>query len=413
MLPYSPLCDTDLRAYLAFLYSHCSRDGKLSELGGEVGGSGGIGKDSGGSNGVGDSAARVFLGICGAVEGPEGGLALDVAADYVRGGVCGLVGCGRTGGSGADVRMAGDDVVDSRCRLVGGNRFGYVGQVDGSGDCGRGETSQAGWQSVDSSQVGVPKWTRKKEKKMHRERCRKERRRCEKLTSVCQDGSVVDSDSGSREKSVGVDEVDSGEVPEWRRKGKKKSLEVRRREERLRLSKFAGCDEAVRKELLESQAKRYIAENNTAVVKAEEQARRVSAGLKAGVPERNVEVQRLQLDKRMNKFAEEYMKDDDGVSRVKTVLSEGLEDIIAVPVMSEGSSVSPDSSISVAQVNKMIKLIHGQASENEELRKAMGKLGIDDSGIASATSVEPVLTGYGFFPAEDDLAHQLEFYSDY
>jgi len=263
--------------------------------------------------------------------------------------------------------------------------------------------------------------TMKQKKKKKRELERKKRREAEwaAFESTRVAGETV-VESSCVESVVGA--VDCSEssgvsvpVPEWRRKRGKvdECSEFRRREDRMRLSKFAGCSKEVRDELLETQAKRYIEENKAAVFKSQEQSRRIAAGLKAGVPERNVEVQRLQLDKRMNKFAEEYMKDDDGVSRVKTVLSEGLEDIIAVPVMSEGSSVSPDSSISVAQVNKMIKLIHGQASENEELRKAMGKLGIDDSGIASATLAEPALTGYGFFPAEDDLAHQLEFYSDY
>jgi len=310
---------------------------------------------------------------------------------------------------------------------------GTVESGVGVGSGGRGglSVSPASCSGVVSDVSGVK--SNRQRKKEERERRRKERRRQEKLKDgeeVCVADSVGEVMEGHRE--VGSQDG----IPEWRRRGsvssvkssergkfvsfeqgrkggRFKSAEVRRREERMRLSKFAGCDESVKKELLESQAKRYIAENNAAVVKANEQARRVTAVLKAGVPERNVEVQRLQLDKRMNKLAEEYMKDDDGVSRVKTVLSEGLEDVIAVPVMAEGSSVSPDSSISVAQLNKMIKLIHGQASENEELRKAMGKLGIDDSGIASATSAEPVLSGYGFFPAEDDLAHQLEFYSDY
>jgi len=216
-----------------------------------------------------------------------------------------------------------------------------------------------------SSGVSVtPRW---REKKNEREKRRKERRRkeCEEVVPEVKVGIEVP------EKVVET-------VPEWRRKG---ARVFEARKERGQLSKFQDCEESVRKSLVETQAKRYIAENEAAVVRAksqalkmEEESRRVAARLKAGVTEQYVELQRLNLNEKMAKHAAAFYGEQ-GIGFAETVISEGLSSVLSVP--SSGSEcVSPDSSVSVAMVKKMEKVIKDQSVKVAELERKLMRCGV-------------------------------------
>jgi len=368
MLPYSPLCDTDLRAYLAFLYSSCGGNGKLFDVGREVCGVVGVGENCGGGDGVGDVVARVFLGICGTVRHDARCVGLDAAFGDVSGGVGGIVDSCGSNDTGSNVGLAGDDVVGPRSGMGSGDSAGHVGQADRGKETGE----KCCTESVDTVEVEEPRW---KKKKREREVERKRRRAEEKAAS-----SVGSSDA-SHGSGVGVDggqKVGDCEVPEWRRK---RNGVFAVRKERAQLSKFQDCDEDVRKSLVETQAKRYIAENEAAVVRArnqvlkmEEDSRRVTARLKTGVTEQNVELQRLNLNAKLATHAAAFYKEQ-GVGFAETVISEGLSSVLSVP-SSDSECVSPDSSVSVAMVKKMERVIKDQSVKVAELERKLLKVGV-------------------------------------
>jgi len=276
-------------------------------------------------------------------------------------------------GDGDNGSVSGVTVVDSGVEL---------GLGSGS-ECGRnGDASVSGGSGVDVSNgldggvdaLGVdsgcvePRW---RVKKRERELRRKARRVAEKK------GSEVVNEVSSAESGIKV-------VPEWRRKGTcvpraSRVFEVRK--ERAQLSKFRDCEEGVRKSLVDTQAKRYIAENEAAVVRAknqvlkmEEDSRRVAARLKTGVTEQNVELQRLNLNAKLAVHAAAFYKEH-GVGFAETVASEGLSSVLSVP-SSDGGCVSPDSSVSVAMVKKMERIIKDQSVKVAELERKLLKCGI-------------------------------------
>jgi len=174
-------------------------------------------------------------------------------------------------------------------------------------------------------------------------------------------------------------DVDDKKVPEWRKKrsGSESSFDGGRR-----ASKFQSCEESVRKSLVDTQAQRYIAENEAAVIRAknqvlrmEEDSRRVAARLKTGVTEQNVELQRLKLNEKMKVHAAAFYEEH-GIGFAETVVTEGLDSVFSVPSSGSGC-VSPDSSVSVVMVKKMEMIIKSQAAKVTELEKKLMRCGVE------------------------------------
>jgi len=144
-------------------------------------------------------------------------------------------------------------------------------------------------------------------------------------------------------------------VPEWRRNGAGVGFHK---------GVFSECSQDTQLALRESRARMLIAKNEAAVVEAEERARKTAAMLKSRMIEENVEKERLELEKKMK-----VLRDSAAMPQgyCETVLS-----ALATPSLSDGT-ISPDSSISSAEVHKKDEAIKMLVNQCDEQRKESEK----------------------------------------
>jgi len=164
-----------------------------------------------------------------------------------------------------------------------------------------------------------------------------------------------------RERKVNEDES----VPEWRRKDARASVHK---------GAFADCSDEVQKRLRESRAEMLVAKNRAAVVQAEHERQRTEARLQARVIEQEVECARLRGVAEYEKLAETHNKKFPG-GYTETLLSVGLKTMsdADMPSLTSGS-VSPDSSISVAELKRKNDALIAMTAKIAELElKVMKK----------------------------------------
>jgi len=145
------------------------------------------------------------------------------------------------------------------------------------------------------------------------------------------------------------------EVPEWRRKAPR-ALEHK--------GFFSGCARDVQEELVNTRAKMLSERNRAETAKVKLERVRAEARVKSRVVELEVDAQRMKLDAERKKAVEARLKELPA-GFAETLVSVGVQS--SVPSLESGS-VSPDSSISVAEVERMEKAIETLTSTLTELR---------------------------------------------
>jgi len=111
-----------------------------------------------------------------------------------------------------------------------------------------------------------------------------------------------------------------------------------------------------------------VAKNKAAAVKAEADMKVTQAKMESRVFELKVEAERLKLDETREKSVKALLDSlPEGYSSAAASFG------VSVPSLSDGGSVSPRSSISVAEVNKMEKLIAQLTARVAELIGEQGK----------------------------------------
>lgn len=133
---------------------------------------------------------------------------------------------------------------------------------------------------------------------------------------------------------------------------------------------FSSCSEVVQQELVDTRARMLVARNRAAEVKAEADRRRLEAQLGSQSIESEVEVRRLRMEKEYVGLAQSK-HDAMSVGFAETVVSSGLQSVISVPSLDGSGSVSPDSSVSVAMVKRMEGVISCLSAKLEESQKEL------------------------------------------
>lgn len=237
-------------------------------------------------------------------------------------------------------RFGSSERVVSGTGFVPAEQVGVVGRAavlgkvgDTRSDCvEKGEgTELSGSESKSGASLFGPNWERN---------CERRRKKKENKKRKHTERFVVGSGSKVEERGVNG-EAGFEAVPEWRRKDVRATYHK---------GAFADCSEVVQRKLRDSRALMLVAKNEAAVVEAEHRRRTVEARLKSRMVEEEVEKKRLVLAAENQKLLEAKLaKLPAGYA--KTLCSMGLESIVGTPSLSSGS-VSPDSSISVAELKR-------------------------------------------------------------
>jgi len=145
-------------------------------------------------------------------------------------------------------------------------------------------------------------------------------------------------------------------------------------------SVFSQCSEETQRELRESRARRYVAENQL----AEERAVASRASLKRDdatrFGETKFELARQRTELKLRALQEKRLGVRDG-GWAETVYSEGVAGVASVPLVSSGS-VSPNSSISVAEEVKLRELCEVLTVRVKELELKLGAASaVKDAGV--------------------------------
>lgn len=193
-----------------------------------------------------------------------------------------------------------------------------------------------------------------------RNRLRREKRRNKQSAS---EGGAFGADSAqqSAKQAVG-EEVENDEdcVPDWRRKNPGGAVHK---------GVFSECSDEIQKSLCETRAKMLIAKNKAVAAEAEARTRQAEARLQSRMLEEEVERSRLEHEKKLNSLRKEL---DPPQGFPESIIS-----ALETPSLSDGG-ISPDSSISVAEVHakdRAIRLLISQCTtKNEEMEKLKAKL---------------------------------------
>lgn len=219
---------------------------------------------------------------------------------------------------------------------------------DGTDVCAQRPTC---WQDA-SANVAVGKNNR-------RNRRRRDNRKTKQSASVV-DESEADSVPCETGRSAGAGGQTSESVPEWRRKDARAAVHK---------GVFSECPVSVQESLRNSRAEMLVAKNEAAAVEARARTRQFEAKLKSRMIEEEVERARLEHEKKIKALREE--------TSVPRGFAETVVSALETPSLSNGS-VSPDSSISVAEVHKKdraIRLLITQCTEkNTELDKLKARI---------------------------------------
>jgi len=194
-------------------------------------------------------------------------------------------------------------------------------------------------------------------KNNRRNRLRREKRRTKQSTS---DEDATEVNSVQHDASGVAGRSEQAVVPEWRRRDPSASFHK---------GVFSGCPSTVQDSLRDSRAEMLIAKNKTAAAEAEAKRRQVEAKLKSRLLEEEVERSRLEHEKKMKVLRAEGAAPQGFAETIVTALE--------TPSLSDGS-ISPDSSISVAEVHakdRAIRLLISQCTEkNSELEKLKARI---------------------------------------
>jgi len=189
-------------------------------------------------------------------------------------------------------------------------------------------------------------------KNNRRNRRRRDNRKTKQSVSVVGE-SEADSVQGEADRSVGDSNQTSNVVPEWRRKDARGAFHK---------GAFSECPVDVQESLRDSRAAMLVAKNQAAAAEARARARQFDARLKSRLIEEEVERNRLEHEKKMKALRDEASSPQGFAETVVSALE--------TPSLSDGS-VSPDSSISVAEVHnkdRAIRLLISQCTKkNTEL----------------------------------------------
>lgn len=331
---YSPLCDGDSVAFREYCVLYREYLCATRDVGCRVDvGCGG--RVHGGALGyVGDSG--VGRAIAGASHVDAGGVRAECSSGVdVEGGVAGVGrsrevdGCVAQGGA----RGCGDDF--------------KRGGLHGSEDSGKDAGSRVGAEVVGGADgsviVGGSPVVIGKEKGKHYEKNKAKRVRAKQLKVQALGVRTESADGG------GVSTVKPDGELDWRQKG---GVGVHR-------GVFSGCSEETQVGLRESRARMLIARNNAAAVDAEKQQRFSEAKLKSRMIEEDVERARLELQKKMVELR--------GSTEDSIVggFAETIASALSAPSLSDGS-VSPDSSVSVAELHRKDQAIRMLVKDREE-----------------------------------------------
>jgi len=208
----------------------------------------------------------------------------------------------------------------------------------------------------------------------------------------------------------GVSEVASQEdtTPEWRRKNPGAALHK---------GYFSECSEETQRGLRESRAKMLMAKNEALEAKAKMDAIRAKAAVKSRNVEQLAELNRLRTEAKLKVAMESKFGKDFESGFAETIVENGLEGVCGTPSLSNGS-VSPDSSISVAEVKKMERAIQKLTEEvravkleNDVLRKKGFEPGVPLLPRTRAAVADELAfaENYARHPYEDDPRyHELK-----
>jgi len=152
------------------------------------------------------------------------------------------------------------------------------------------------------------------------------------------------------------------EVPEWRRKDVRATFHK---------GAFADCSVEVQRELRDTRAKMLVEKNRVALVQAEQERRRLEARLQARMVEEEVEKKRLELVVE-NQRLQSARAALQPAGYAETLCSLGLESSVETPSLSLGS-VSPSSSISVAELREREAATRALVAQVAELRLQVSK----------------------------------------